>query len=100
MCLVREGNLLPTHILGMLLIKYSFVHLRYKINKFSFNLLITFIVLHLLVYPASNAFNSYYDKGIYEFPIEQKNRTHPNQKNLKLFESLILKHSKKISLQI
>jgi site-specific DNA-methyltransferase (adenine-specific) len=38
-------------------------------------------------------FNSYYDKGIYEFPIEQKNRTHPNQKNLKLFESLISKHS-------
>lgn len=28
------------------------------------NLLITFIVLHLLVYPASNAFNSYYDKDI------------------------------------
>jgi hypothetical protein len=32
-CLGREGNLLPTHILGMLLIKYSFVHLRYKIKN-------------------------------------------------------------------
>ena len=38
-------------------------------------------------------FNSSYDKGIYEFPIEQRNRFHPNQKNLNLFENLILKHS-------
>lgn len=38
-------------------------------------------------------FNSSYDKGIYEYPIQTKNRTHPTQKNLKLFEELIEKHS-------
>jgi DNA modification methylase len=39
-------------------------------------------------------FNSKYDKGIYEFPIEHSSeRCHPTQKSLKLFESLILKHS-------
>ena len=39
-------------------------------------------------------FNSKYDKGIYEFPIQQgKNRFHPTQKSLPLFEELIKKHS-------
>jgi site-specific DNA-methyltransferase (adenine-specific) len=40
-----------------------------------------------------STFNSIYDRGIYEFPIEQRNRFHPNQKNLDLFERLIFKHS-------
>ncbi len=41
-------------------------------------------------------FNSKYDKGIYEFPLQGgKNRFHPTQKSLKLFEALIEKHSKK-----
>jgi site-specific DNA-methyltransferase (adenine-specific) len=36
----------------------------------------------------------YYDHGIYEFPIQGgKNRLHPTQKSLDLFEALILKHS-------
>ena len=39
-------------------------------------------------------FNSSYDKGIYEYPIYGgKDRFHPTQKSLPLFEDLILKHS-------
>ena len=39
-------------------------------------------------------FNSQYDNGIYTYPIQGgKNRTHPTQKNLKLFEDIIKKHS-------
>ena len=39
-------------------------------------------------------FNSEYDKGIYEFPLQGgKNRFHPTQKSLRLFEDLIKKHS-------
>jgi len=39
-------------------------------------------------------FNSKYDKGIYEYPLQGgKNRFHPTQKNIKLFEELIQKHS-------
>ena len=39
-------------------------------------------------------FNSKYDNGIYEFPIEHcKDRFHPTQKPLKLMETLIEKHS-------
>ena len=39
-------------------------------------------------------FNSKYDNGIYKYPLQGgKNRFHPTQKNLKLFEELIKKHS-------
>jgi adenine specific DNA methyltransferase (putative type II) len=39
-------------------------------------------------------FNSYYDNGIYSFPIyHNKNRFHPTQKSIKLIESLILKYT-------
>ena len=39
-------------------------------------------------------FNSSYDKGVYEYPIQGgKDRFHPTQKNTKMFEDLILKHS-------
>ena len=39
-------------------------------------------------------FNSSYDKGIYEYPLQGGiNRFHPTQKSLKLFEDLIKKHS-------
>ena len=39
-------------------------------------------------------FNSSYDKGIYEFPLQGgKIRSHPTQKSLPLFEELIRKHS-------
>jgi len=41
-------------------------------------------------------FNSKYDKGIYEYPIYSgKDRFHPTQKSLFLFEELIKKHSNK-----
>lgn len=40
-------------------------------------------------------FNSEYDNGIYMFPLQGgKNRFHPTQKSLHLFETLIQKHSK------
>jgi site-specific DNA-methyltransferase (adenine-specific) len=39
-------------------------------------------------------FNSKYDNGIYKFPLQGgKNRFHPTQKSLPLFEELIKKHS-------
>ena len=39
-------------------------------------------------------FNSKFDKGIYEYPIASgKNKFHPTQKHLGLFEELIQKHS-------
>jgi len=41
-------------------------------------------------------FHSKYDKGIYEFPIQNgKSRFHPTQKSIPLFEELIKKHSNK-----
>jgi len=40
-------------------------------------------------------FNSSYDNGIYHYPLQGgKNRFHPTQKSLSLFEELIKKHSK------
>jgi DNA modification methylase len=39
-------------------------------------------------------FNSQYDNGIYMYPLQGgKNRFHPTQKSLQLFEELIRKHS-------
>lgn len=39
-------------------------------------------------------FNSSYDNGIYMFPIQGgKNRFHPTQKNIAMFEAIIKKHS-------
>jgi len=39
-------------------------------------------------------FNSSYDTGIYNYPLQGgKNRFHPTQKSLALFEALINKHS-------
>lgn len=39
-------------------------------------------------------FNSKYDNGLYQFPLQGgKNRFHPTQKSLQLFEKLIEKHS-------
>ena len=39
-------------------------------------------------------FNSKYDNGIYNFPLQGgKDRFHPTQKSIKLFEALIEKHS-------
>jgi len=39
-------------------------------------------------------FNSQYDNGVYTYPLQGgKNRFHPTQKSLKLFEELVKKHS-------
>lgn len=46
----------------------------------------------------SPVFNGQYDNGIYQFPLQGgKNRFHPTQKSLPLFEELIKKHSNKNS---
>ena len=91
-------------ILKSILIKNNFKQIRFiewiKTNPVPVNSHINYLtnareIALVAIKGRKPCFNSYYDKGIYEFPIEQKNRTHPNQKNLKLFESLILKHSKK-----
>ena len=43
---------------------------------------------------AKPTFNSNYDRGVYEFPIQNgKNRVHPSQKSLSLFKELVSKHS-------
>jgi len=43
---------------------------------------------------SKGTFNSSYDDGIYNYPIyTAKDRFHPTQKNVKLFEQLIKKHS-------
>ena len=43
---------------------------------------------------AKPTFNSKYDKGIYEFPLQGgKGRFHPTQKSLELIKTLIMKHS-------
>ena len=48
----------------------------------------------LCVKGSKPTYNSSYDKGIYEYPIPNgKNRFHPNQKPVSLFEDLIKKHS-------
>ena len=48
----------------------------------------------LCVKEGSPTFNSSYDNGIYNFPLQGgKNRFHPTQKSLSLFEALINKHS-------
>jgi len=48
----------------------------------------------LAVKGSKPTFNSKYDKGVYEFPMASgKNKFHPTQKNINLFEALIEKHS-------
>jgi site-specific DNA-methyltransferase (adenine-specific) len=46
-------------------------------------------------------FNSKYDTGLYQYPLQGgKNRFHPTQKSLQLFEELIKKHSNENDLVI
>ena len=48
----------------------------------------------LAIKKSKPTFNSKYDKGLYEYPIQGgKDRFHPTQKSLPLFEELVLKHS-------
>lgn len=83
--------------------KYNFKQIRFlewiKTNPQPRNSKINYLTncreIALLGIKGSNpTFNSTYDNGIYNFPLQGgKNRTHPTQKNLKLFEELIKKHS-------
>lgn len=86
-----------------LLEKYKFKQIRFiewiKTNTVPINSKINYLsnareIALVAVKDGKPTFHSQYDKGIYEFPIQGgKNRFHPTQKSLPLFEELILKHS-------
>jgi site-specific DNA-methyltransferase (adenine-specific) len=83
--------------------KYKFKQIRFiewiKTNpqplNSSLNYLINCREIALLGVKGSKpTFNSKYDNGIYTFPLQGgKNRFHPTQKSLQLFENLIEKHT-------
>jgi len=86
-----------------LLEKYKFKQIRFiewiKTNPQPINSSVNYLTncreIALLGVKGGNpTFNSKYDKGIYEYPLQGgKNRFHPTQKSLLLFEELIKKHS-------
>ena len=86
-----------------LLEKYKFKQVRFlewiKTNPQPLNSKLNYLtncreVAVLAIKGSKPTFNSSYDKGIYEFPLAGgKNKWHRTQKNLKLFEELIRKHS-------
>jgi site-specific DNA-methyltransferase (adenine-specific) len=86
-----------------LLEKYNFKQLRFiewiKTNPQPRNSKVNYLTntreIALLGVKDSNpTFNSSYDNGIYNYPLQGgKNRFHPTQKSLALFEELIKKHS-------
>jgi len=83
--------------------KYNFKQIRFiewiKTNPQPINSKVNYLtncreIALIGVKGGSPTFNSSYDKGIYEFPLQGgKNRFHPTQKSLHLFEELIKKHS-------
>lgn len=91
--------------LKMLFEKYKFKQIRFiewiKTNPQPLNSKINYLtncreIALIGVKGAKPTFNSSYDNGIYMFPLQGgKNRFHPTQKSLKLFEELIKKHSNK-----
>ena len=90
-------------ILKKLMEKYKFKQIRFvewiKTNPVPLNQRVNYLsncreVALLCVKHGKPTFNSKYDKGIYNYPIPNgKTRNHPTQKNLKMFEELIKKHS-------
>ena len=90
-------------ILKDLMEKYKFKQIRFiewiKTNPQPLNSSINYLtnsreIALTGVKKGNPTFNSKYDKGIYNFPLQGgKNRFHPTQKNLKLFEDLIKKHT-------
>jgi site-specific DNA-methyltransferase (adenine-specific) len=86
-----------------LLEKYKFKQIRFiewiKTNPQPINSSVNYLTncreIALIGVKGGNpTFNSKYDKGIYEFPLQGgKNRFHPTQKSLLLFEELVKKHS-------
>jgi DNA modification methylase len=89
--------------LKTLLEKYKFKQIRLiewiKTNPQPLNSKVNYLtnsreIALVAVKGGSPTFNSSYDNGIYMFPIQGgKNRFHPTQKSLALFEALIAKHS-------
>jgi len=83
--------------------KYKFKQIRFiewiKTNPQPLNSNVNYLTncreIALLAVKGGNpTFNSKYDNGIYHYPLQGgKNRFHPTQKSLKLFEALISKHS-------
>jgi len=86
-----------------LLEKYKFKQIRFiewiKTNPQPINSKINYLtncreIALIAVKNGKPTFNSSYDNGIYNFPLQGgKNRFHPTQKSLALFETLINKHS-------
>ena len=86
-----------------LLEKYDFKQIRYiewiKTNPQPRNSKVNYLtncreIALLAVKNGKPTFNSSYDNGIYNYPLQGgKLRFHPTQKNLNLFEELIQKHS-------
>jgi site-specific DNA-methyltransferase (adenine-specific) len=85
--------------------KYEFKQIRFiewiKTNPQPLNSSVNYLtncreIALLGVKGSKPTFNSKYDKAIYMYPLQGgKNRFHPTQKNLDLFEELIKKHSNK-----
>lgn len=90
-------------ILKELMEKYKFKQLRFiewiKTNPQPRNSKINYLsncreIALIGVKNGCPTFNSSYDNGIYMYPLQSgKDRFHPTQKNLKLFEELIKKHT-------
>ena len=90
-------------LLKELLEKHKFKQIRFiewiKTNPQPLNSKINYLtncreIALLAIKGSKPTFNSSYDNGIYNYPMANgKNRFHPTQKNLKLFEELIEKHS-------
>ena len=89
--------------LKYLLEKYKFKQIRFiewiKTNPQPLNSKVNYLtncreIALIGVKEGKPTFNSSYDNGIYRFPLQGgKNRFHPTQKSLVLFEELIKKHS-------
>jgi DNA modification methylase len=89
--------------LKVLLEKYKFKQIRFiewiKTNPQPLNSKVNYLtncreIALLGIKGGKPTFNSSYDKGIYQYPLQGgKNRIHPTQKNLSMFEDLIKKHS-------
>jgi site-specific DNA-methyltransferase (adenine-specific) len=90
-------------ILKELMEKYNFKQIRFiewiKTNPQPLNSSINYLtncreIALLGIKGTKPVFNSKYDNGIYRFPLQRgKNKFHPTQKSLSLFEELITKHS-------
>jgi len=86
-----------------LLEKYKFKQIRFiewiKTNPQPLNSKVNYLtncreIALTAVKKSKPTFNSQYDNGTYFYPLQGgKNRIHPTQKSLKLFEELIIKHT-------